>query len=75
MDCKTIINSNWYKGIFDTSIYNKQNTKEKFCTTDHGFRIACSITSNITGEGADYLIVDDPLTPSKAFSEKKTCES
>jgi len=71
LDCKTIINSNWYKGIFDTSISNKQNTKEKFCTTDHGFRIACSITSNITGEGADYLIVDDPLTPSQAFSEKK----
>ena len=71
LDCKTIINSNWYKGIFDTAISNKQNTKEKFCTTDHGFRIACSISSNITGEGADYLIVDDPLTPSQAFSEKK----
>jgi predicted phage terminase large subunit-like protein len=71
LDCKALVNANWYKNIFDTTISNKQNTKEKFCTTDHGFRIACSIGSNITGEGGDFLIVDDPLTPSQAFSEKK----
>jgi hypothetical protein len=71
LDCKTLVNANWYKNIFDTTISNKQSTKEKFCTTDHGFRIACSIGSNITGEGGDFLIVDDPLTPSQAFSEKK----
>ena len=71
LDCKSIMNSKWYKNIFDVSISNKQNTKEKFCTTNHGLRVACSIGSNITGEGGDYLIVDDPLTPIQALSRKK----
>ena len=70
LDCKSIMNSKWYKNIFDVRISNKQNTKEKFCTTDHGLRAACSIGSNITGEGGNYLIVDDPLTPIQALSKK-----
>ena len=71
LDCKSIINSEWYRNIFDINISKKQDTKEKFCTTSHGSRTACSIGSNITGEGADYLIVDDPLTPIQALSTKK----
>ena len=68
-DTRTILNSDWYKRIFQTRL--SQNTREKFCSTKHGFRIACSIRSNITGEGGDYLIVDDPLTPIQALSNNK----
>jgi hypothetical protein len=71
LDYKPIINSQWYQNIFDVTISKKQNTKEKFCTTNHGSRTACSVGSNITGEGADYLIVDDRLTPIQALSKKK----
>ena len=70
-DTRTIVNAGWYKQIFQTRLSHNQNTKEKFYTTEHGFRMACSIRSNITGEGGDYLIVDDPLTPIQALSDKK----
>jgi predicted phage terminase large subunit-like protein len=70
-DSKLIMTENWYQNIFQTQLSSKQNTKEKFCTTNHGFRMACSVGSNITGEGGDYLIVDDPITPLQALSEKK----
>lgn len=70
-DSKAIITADWYREIFQTQLSAKQNTKEKFCTSSHGFRMACSVGSNITGEGGDYLIVDDPLTPLQALSEKK----
>jgi predicted phage terminase large subunit-like protein len=70
-DTKAIMSENWYQQAFQTRLSPKQSTKEKFCTTKHGFRIATSINSNITGEGGDYLIVDDPLTPAHAISSKK----
>ena len=70
-DTRIIMSTDWHKQVFQTRLSDKQNTKEKFCTTKHGFRIACSPSSNITGEGGDYLIVDDPLTPMQALSNKK----
>jgi hypothetical protein len=69
-DCRDIINSKWYQEAFQTRPSDQQNTKEKFMTSAHGFRIACSVGSNITGEGADYLVVDDPITPQQVFSKK-----
>ena len=68
-DSRIIMNTDWYKQIFQTRLACNQNTKEKFCTTKHGFRMACSIGSNITGEGGDYLIIDDPLTPTQAIKQ------
>jgi predicted phage terminase large subunit-like protein len=69
MDCRKIILSNWYKECFpDTVIVKGQNTKNKFLTEYNGFRFATSIGGTLTGEGADFLIVDDPLTPLQALS-------
>ncbi|WPX95957.1 Putative phage terminase [Candidatus Bandiella woodruffii] len=70
-DTRAIMTTSWYKEIFGIQLSTRQNTKEKFCSIQHGCRIACSVGSNITGEGGDYLIVDDPLTPLQALSEKK----
>ncbi len=71
LDTRCIMQSEWYKKIFpNTILSHEQNTKHKFQTTQRGFRLATSIGSTLTGEGADILIADDPITPMEANSIK-----
>lgn len=61
---------NWYKDAFPTvEIADNQDTKSRFDTTKYGFRMITSPDSNITGEGADYIIIDDLLNAKFADSE------
>jgi len=71
-DCRTVMQSDWYKSLFpDTRIARGNNAKSKFMTTDHGFRFATSVLGTLTGEGADFIIIDDPMTPMQAASHNK----
>lgn len=71
LDTRYIIQSDWYQKIFPNTILSReQNTKHKFQTTKRGFRLATSVGGTITGEGADILIADDPITPMEANSIK-----
>jgi predicted phage terminase large subunit-like protein len=72
LDCRSIMESSWYKEMFpNTRLSNKHNTKSKFLTTDFGFRFATSVGGSITGEGADYLIIDDPHNPTHIHSKRQ----
>lgn len=69
-ECRQILQSKWYRDEFpETRILTGNNTKSKFLTTQNGFRFATSIGGTLTGEGADILIVDDPITPMQAATE------
>jgi predicted phage terminase large subunit-like protein len=71
LDCKLVIESDWYQNIFpNTIISSRHNQKSKFLTTQNGFRFATSVGGSLTGEGGDYLIVDDPHNPVQANSQK-----
>lgn len=68
LDVRKIMQSAWYKKNFPNFEFTPdQNEKHKFMSGNFGFRIASSVHSNITGEGADFIIVDDPQTPEQAF--------
>lgn len=70
-DTRFVMESNWYKNLFTkTRISKKQNQKSKFLTTKYGFRYSTSVGGTLTGEGGDYLIVDDPHNPTQIHSEK-----
>lgn len=70
MDCRLILDTSWYQEIFpNTKLVSDQNTQRKFVTTERGFRIATSVGSTATGEGGNFLIVDDPLSADEARSE------
>jgi predicted phage terminase large subunit-like protein len=70
LDCRLVLEQDWYKEAFpNTLLVDDQNTKSKFVTTERGFRYATSIGSSVTGSGADYLIIDDPLNADMANSE------
>jgi predicted phage terminase large subunit-like protein len=65
------MSSSWYKELFlKTRINIGENQKSKFVTSKRGFRFATSTGGTATGEGGDYLIVDDPQNPNKINSKK-----
>jgi predicted phage terminase large subunit-like protein len=69
LDCRNVMQSPWYRALFPgTIISREQNEKHKFMTTEHGFRLATSVGGMATGEGGNFLIVDDPMNPSQAMN-------
>ncbi len=62
--------SSWYRALFpEIELSKDQNTKYKFQTVQRGYRIATSVGGTLTGEGGDFIIVDDPLSSAQALSE------
>ncbi|QHT68985.1 phage terminase large subunit [Rhodocytophaga rosea] len=70
---RRIIESDWYQQYWKDKVQltGDQNQKEKFETTQHGMRRATSTGAGIMGAGANIVIVDDPLNPMLATSEKE----
>ncbi len=71
MDTRLVLSSNWYKKLFPkTKLSRNHNQKSKFLTTENGFRFATSVGGSATGEGGDFLIIDDPHNPTHINSLK-----
>jgi len=71
LDCRNVMQSSWYQQTFTkTRICRGQNTKNKYVTSEFGFRLATSIGAYVTGEGGDILIVDDPHNPASIEHQK-----
>jgi predicted phage terminase large subunit-like protein len=69
LDCRKVINSSWYKENYpDTILAKDHNLKSKFITNDGGFRFSTSVLGTATGEGGNFLIVDDPHSSLQASS-------
>jgi hypothetical protein len=68
MDCRTLMTSSWYQGLFPTRLAAEKHSIQEFMTTKNGFRLATSVGGVLTGRGADFLIIDDPTKPEEALS-------
>lgn len=71
LDCRTLMNSEWYRGLFPTQLSSRKQSVQEFLTTANGFRLATSVGGVLTGRGADFIIIDDPLKPDEAVSETR----
>lgn len=70
LDSRHLMQSSWYKECFpDVAFASDENQKTRFQTTQQGHRIATSVGGSSTGEGGDFLIVDDPHNPLQAASD------
>src|SRR5579871_5775570 len=67
-DCRTLMNSALYRRLFATRL-GERTAVQDFATTQGGTRMATSIGGVLTGRGADWIIIDDPLKPGDALSE------
>jgi predicted phage terminase large subunit-like protein len=70
-DCRNVVSSDWYKKLFDTRLSEQRQAIAEFTTTMNGFRVATSVGGVITGLGADFIVIDDPLKPDEALSETR----
>lgn len=60
---RRIIRSEWYQQRFGETyqLSGDQNVKSRYENNKGGFRVAVGVGGSSTGEGGDFLIVDDPL--------------
>ena len=69
VDCRLVMQSDWYRHAFPGVVLTgDQNEKRKFVTTARGQRLATSVGGMATGDGGNFLIVDDPHNPKQALS-------
>lgn len=68
---RQLINSDEYKNVFDQTwtLADDQDQKTVFKNTRGGVRKSVGVGSAVTGEGADYLVTDDPINALEAHSE------
>jgi predicted phage terminase large subunit-like protein len=70
MDTRTIMASSWYQSLFPrTRLSSQRQALQEFITTQQGFRLATSVGGVLTGRGANFIIIDDPLKPDEALSD------
>ena len=71
MKTRDVVTSDWYRRAFPKMILrDDQNEKTRFDTTERGYRISAMVGGGrSTGFGADFIVVDDPLMPTKAMSK------
>lgn len=68
-DCRSLMASDGYQRLFPTPLSRERQAVEEFQTTRGGFRLATSVDGTLTGRGANFIIIDDPLKPDEALSE------
>jgi predicted phage terminase large subunit-like protein len=70
-DFRAVVESDWYGWAFPQVGINAQRQRNfEVTTASRGYRMASSMTGRIHGRGADLIIIDDPLKPRDAFSDK-----
>ena len=65
---RKLMDTNFYKEIFQTRLSKDKQTESEFETTKNGFRYATSVNSTLTGIGGNYIIIDDPIKSDDASS-------
>jgi predicted phage terminase large subunit-like protein len=69
-DCRSLMMSDMYQELFPvTRLASRRTALNDFSTTEKGFRLSTSVGGVLTGRGADWIIIDDPLKPDEALSE------
>ena len=68
---RRVIQSPWYQGHWGNvfQMTKDQNVKSRYENNRGGHRIATSVGSAVTGEGGEFILVDDPNQANQVTSE------
>jgi hypothetical protein len=66
---RRILQASWYRKLAQVRIDPRKNSEEEIATLQGGYRLATSIGGQLTGRGAQYIIIDDPMKADQAMSE------
>ena len=67
-DCLKIMSAPWYREAFARLTIEKKAILN-LTTSQSGYRLSTSVGGVVTGLGADYVIIDDPMKADDAHSE------
>lgn len=68
---RQIMQSDWYQKVFSkTKLQKGYIQNDFFKTTENGYRRATSMNGELTGRGADLIIIDDPQKAQDVLSDK-----
>ena len=65
---RAVVNADWYRAICP-ALEVEKDTATEFVTTKRGFRYATSVCGTLTGRGAHFMLIDDPMKSEDAFSK------
>lgn len=69
-DCRQVMQSHWYRRLFPLTVLRQgRQALANFETTAGGGRMSTSVGGTLTGFGADWIILDDPMKPTEALSD------
>lgn len=68
-DCMKILQSDWYQERWPINLTKKQASR--FETIDGGIYMAFGIHSSFTGEGCDFLLLDDLVSASRMVTDNE----
>lgn len=69
-DCRTVMQSSWYRAAFPNAALNPAKLAEhEFETMASGYRLSTSVGGTLTGRGGNFIIIDDPIKPMDAHSD------
>lgn len=67
---RRLMRTPWYAQVFPhTHIDPKKSGLDEIGTTRGGYRLSTSVGGTLTGRGANYVIIDDPMKASEAHSQ------
>lgn len=66
---RKILQSDWYKTCFPKTVLSQELNRQYYFETTLGGQYFSSAMSNVTGEGCQIQICDDPLAPDEALSD------
>lgn len=68
---RRIIQSPWFQDRWGDNfrLSGDQNAKQRYDNNHEGYRIAASVGGSITGEGGDFIVVDDPHNVAEVESD------
>jgi predicted phage terminase large subunit-like protein len=71
LKCRRVIEHPWYQRLWGDNfqLASDQNQKRKFENTKTGHRLSTGVGGGATGEGGDFVVVDDPLKALDAHSK------
>jgi hypothetical protein len=70
-DTRRLMQTAFYRTCFSTRIAPDKTAVSDYMTTGGGTRMSTSVGGVLTGRGADFIIIDDPLKPEDALSETR----
>ncbi len=67
-DCRALMLSPFYRFVFATRLAPERQAVSDFLTGQGGGRFSTSVAGQLTGRGADMIVIDDPLKADEAGS-------